>query len=299
MKKPQETRVTRLSEMKVIAADSAACLVCIYGPELGKSWALSAPISIGRGPQNDIVLDLDNVSRKHCVVTPENGRVLVEDQGSTNGSYLNNEEISKGELRNGDHLKVGGAIFKFLSGGNIESLYHEEIYQMTIMDGLTQIHNKRYFLETLEKEMARSARFERPLHLVMFDVDHFKRLNDTYGHIAGDYVLRTMAGLVRDMVRTEETFSRYGGEEFCLLVPESPGDKVAKYAEKIRKKIEKYAFTFEDERLPVTISVGVAPMPRDILGLGGGVGTAEKFIKAADEKLYEAKHAGRNQVVAS
>lgn len=290
MKKVQETRVTRVSELKNISASGDAFLVCIYGPDLGKRWSLGpGNFSVGRGPQNDIVLDLDNVSRRHCEFTSVAGSVSVRDLGSTNGTYRNDVEVAEHLLTNGDHIKVGGAIFKFLSGGNVESLYHEEIYRMTIMDGLTQIHNKRYFLEAIEREMARCARFERPLHLIMMDLDHFKGVNDEYGHIAGDYVLREFAKIVRDRVRTEEVFARYGGEEFALVIPEVSTPKVGAYAEKVRSLVEEHEFVFENRVIPVTISQGVAQMPK-------GRGDVQHFIQLADDKLYEAKRTGRNRV---
>ncbi len=157
------------------------------------------------------------------------------------------------------------------------------------MDGLTQIHNKRYFLEAVEREMARASRFERPLHLIMFDVDHFKHVNDEYGHIAGDFVLSELAGLVKKRVGREEIFSRYGGEEFALVIPEAGTDKVKVSAEKIRSMIEEHRFEFEDRRIPVTISLGIAPMPGD----GNDV---QAFIQRADDQLYKAKNGGRNQV---
>ncbi len=285
----QETRVTRVSELKALAVPGEACLVCIYGPELGKKWNLESDrLTIGRGPQNDIVLDLDNVSRRHVEFITKDGTVTVRDLGSTNGTYLNDKEVTQAVLRDGDQIKVGGAIFKFLSGGNVESAYHEEIYRMTIMDGLTRAYNKRFFLEQLEREMARCARFDRPLHLLMFDIDHFKRINDEFGHIAGDFVLRELAGMIQTMTRREETFARYGGEEFAIIIPEAPTGKVRRYAEKMRRDVAKREFCFEDRIIPVTISVGVAAMP--------GSDDPQAFIQAADMKLYEAKRSGRNRV---
>ncbi|MFN7135594.1 MAG: diguanylate cyclase, partial [Myxococcales bacterium] len=194
-----ETRITKVSPLLRNLADSGeCCLVQIYGPELGKKYPLLADeIIAGRDIGADILVDLDNVSRRHCKFATRDGRVYLTDLGSTNGTYLNDEEIrAEVALRSGDLVKVGGAIFKFLYGNNVEALYHEEIYRMTISDGLTQISNKRYFLEYLEREMARCHRYGRPLSLLMFDVDHFKRINDEYGHLAGDYVLRELAALV-------------------------------------------------------------------------------------------------------
>src|SRR5438132_2585994 len=174
-----------------------ACLVQIYGPMLGKKFVLEKDeTSIGRGDTCEIVLELDNVSRRHCSLLQKPDGVFLRDNGSTNGTYLNNVEV-RGEtpLRSGDLIKVGSAIFKFLSGGelgSIEAQYHEEIYQLTIIDGLTQVHNKRYLFELLEREMSRCSRHGRALSVVLIDIDRFKRINDEFGHLAGDHVLREM-----------------------------------------------------------------------------------------------------------
>jgi diguanylate cyclase (GGDEF)-like protein len=213
------------------------------------------------------------------------------DLGSTNGTYLNDGEVlEEMPLRTGDYVKVGGSIFKFLSGGNIESLYYEEIYQLTIVDGLTQIHNKRYFLEYLEREMGRSHRYNRALSLIMFDIDHFKKINDSNGHLAGDYVLRELCGVIKGRIRREECFARYGGEEFAAVMPEAGPDNARKFAEKIRRMVEDHVFVFEDKKIDVTISLGVADMTGDMT-------EPLQFIKIADANLYRAKKGGRNCVV--
>src|SRR6266851_4937106 len=220
----QETRVTKISKLNEKLPDSTdCCLVQIHGPELGKRYVLSdEELTIGRGEKNTIVVDLDNVSRRHAKISERQGKYFLEDLGSTNGTYLNDEEVvQEMSLRSGDFVKVGGSIFKFLSGGNIESLYHEEIYQLTIVDGLTQINNKRYFLEFLEREMGRCKRYGRALSLIMIDIDHFKKINDVNGHLAGDYVLRELAQSIRPRIRKEECFARYGGEEFAVVMPEA------------------------------------------------------------------------------
>jgi diguanylate cyclase (GGDEF)-like protein len=225
------------------------------------------------------------------VITTRQGKSFVQDLGSTNGTYLNDEEVlEETPLRSGDFVKVGGSIFKFLSGGNIESLYYEEIYQLTIVDGLTQVHNKRFFLEFLEREMGRSHRYNRALSLIMFDVDHFKKVNDVNGHLAGDHVLRELAQNIKQRVRKEECFARYGGEEFAVVMPESGPENTRRFAEKIRKMIQDHTFTFEGKDIPVTISLGVADMTRDMT-------EPLQFIKVADTNLYQAKKSGRNRVV--
>jgi predicted signal transduction protein with EAL and GGDEF domain len=199
-----DSKVTRVTTIPGLTSplNEEACLVQIYGPMLGKKFVLEKDeITIGRGESCEIVLDLENVSRRHCSLLQRTGGVFLRDNGSTNGTYLNNVEV-RGEtpLRSGDLLKVGGAIFKFLLGGelgSIEAQYHEEIYRLTIIDGLTEVYNKRYLLEFLDREMARCLRHRRALSLVLFDIDLFKKINDTYGHLAGDYVLRELAQVLK------------------------------------------------------------------------------------------------------
>ena len=288
----QETRVTKVTALDDKFVGGESCLVVIYGPDLGHRYEMGGDeITIGRDIENQVTLDLDNVSRRHARLAQRDGKVFVSDLGSTNGTFLNDQEV-KGELplRSGDLLKVGGAIFKFLYGGNVESLFHEEIYRITIGDGLTQCYNKRYFLEFLEREMARAQRYGRPLSLMMFDLDHFKTVNDTHGHLAGDHVLREMAAAVRAKVRKEECFARYGGEEFALVSPESGPERFRKFAEKIRQIVAAHDFEFDGKRIPVTVSVGVADM-------SAAITEPTQFIRAVDQNLYAAKRQGRNRVI--
>jgi two-component system, cell cycle response regulator len=289
----QETRVTKISKLQdKIQTTTEQCMVQIHGPELGRRYVLEgSELTIGRDVKNHIVVDLDNVSRRHARISARDGKTFVVDLGSTNGTYLNDQEVlEEMPLRTGDFVKVGGSIFKFLSGGNIESLYHEEIYQLTIVDGLTQVNNKRFFLEFLEREMGRCHRYNRALSLIMFDIDHFKKINDVNGHLAGDYVLRELAQTVKQRIRKEECFARYGGEEFAIVMPESGPEKVRRFAEKLRKLVEDHPFHFEEKEIEVTVSLGVADMTADIT-------EPLQFIKQADLNLYKAKRGGRNRIV--
>ncbi len=271
------------------------CVVIIYSKEsanLGKRFVLdpaSGALSIGRGSDNTLVLESDSVSRRHARFENRDGSWWVTDLGSTNGTYVNDEQVAEHHLQRGDHVKIGDTIFKYLAGSDVEAAYHEEIYRMTIVDGLTQAHNKRFLLEQMDKEMSRARRYSRPLVLIMLDLDHFKRINDTSGHLAGDYVLREVASLVRGRIRRDEIFARYGGEEFSVLLPETDLPGAVRLAEEIRQLIASHAFMFEGERMTVTVSMGVALMSE-------AAQDAEAFIEAADKKLYEAKHAGRNRV---
>ncbi len=287
-----KTVVTVISEVGSRPATSRdACLVVIYGLDLGKKYNVDQKnVAIGRSSKSDVQIDQESVSRNHCKLINTGQTVLLRDLGSTNGTYVNDELVDEYVLRDGDFIKVGRCIFKFLVGTNIESAYHEEIYRLTTIDGLTQIYNKRYFVETLEREIGRAQRYRRHLSLIMFDIDHFKQINDTHGHLAGDHILRQLAATVKTRIRREDILARYGGEEFAIVLPEIDSANAVVFAEKVRALIERTVFEFEDVRIPLTVSVGVACLTPDL-------GAPEELVKLADEKLYVAKEQGRNRVI--
>ena len=283
--------VTAISKISERPATSSACLVVIYGLDLGRKYNLVRPqIVIGRSSKADICIDQEAVSRNHCKILSTGGSVLLRDMGSTNGTYVNDELVDEYVLRDGDFIKIGRCIFKFLSGNNIENAYHEEIYRLTTIDGLTQIYNKRFFQETLEREIGRAQRYHRDLSLLMFDIDLFKRVNDTYGHLAGDHVLKHLATTVHHKIRKEDVLARYGGEEFAVILPEIGHHNALKFGEKLRRLAERTSFRFEETEISITISIGVATFGPDLPD-------SPQLVKLADERLYAAKGAGRNQVV--
>jgi two-component system, cell cycle response regulator len=212
------------------------------------------------------------------------------DLGSTNGTFVNDVCISKSGLKDGDYLRFGCCIFRFLSGDNVESQYYEEIHRLTIIDALTGAHNKRYLLEYLDRELMRSIRHRHPLSLIMLDIDWFKSINDQFGHLAGDFILREMAACIRAGIRQEEFFARYGGEEFALVLPEETQEGAVKAAERVRERVAHHSFQFEGRSLRVTISLGVA------CSRGDEPLAPMELIRRADENLYLAKYAGRNCV---
>ena len=273
-----------------------ACLVHIYpsGPNMGKRFPLQGQtLVLGRGESSEIRVQDNSVSRSHCKVEPTKEGVYIVDTKSLNGTFVN-DRLTRGAhlLNDGDYIRIGNAIFRFLTGGNIESEYHEEIYRLTIFDGLTQIHNHRYLAEFLDREVARSQRHRRPLAVLMLDLDRFKSVNDSHGHLCGDHVLREMSNRIRHTVRREDLFARYGGEEFALVLVESTHAQAVEVAERIRELAEDMPFSFESLPIPVTVSVGVASTT------GESPMTATEMLKLADGNLYKAKHAGRNRVVA-
>lgn len=271
------------------------CLVKIY-PGAGAGGLIELPMRqfvIGREEQCDLDLSDPDVSRRHAVINPTDDGFVINDLGSTNGTFVNDEAIQERLLVAGDFVRIGAHIMKFLSSDHIESQYHEAIYSLMVSDGLTGARNRRHFLEALEKELARSRRHKRPLSLAMIDLDHFKRINDSFGHLVGDNVLREFAHRVSNLVREDEVFARYGGEEFAVLLGEATVDAALLFAERVRKRIAERPFQIGDQNLTVTVSIGIGYTPG-----GEGIRTDE-LIQRADRQLYEAKRTGRNRVCCS
>jgi diguanylate cyclase (GGDEF)-like protein len=275
-----------------------ACLVNLHppGPDIGRRIPLAnTEYIVGRDTDAQFVVSRSSVSRQHArLFRDADGNWWVEDLNSTNGTFVNEIRVTRSEqLNDSDQVRFGDAIYKFLSGSNIESAYHEAIHNMAIQDGMTGIHNKRFFMEFLEREIAVASRHGHPLTLVMFDVDHFKKVNDTHGHLAGDAVLKDLAHRIRPRIRREDLFARYGGEEFACVLPSTALAGGIVFAEHLRTLIEERPCAFDGTQIPFTISLGVTTLHRET-----GVDPAG-LIKRADENLYAAKRAGRNRVVPS
>ncbi|HVV88074.1 MAG TPA: GGDEF domain-containing protein [Kofleriaceae bacterium] len=272
-----------------------ACLILLHppGPEIGRRTPLLRDAYlIGREVDVDLVISRSAVSRQHArLERDEHGGWWVADLGSTNGTFVNEQRVARQHLHDRDQVRFGDAIFKFLSGANVESAYHEEIYRMTILDGLTGVHNKRYLLEFLERELAGATRHGHPLSLVLFDLDHFKRVNDERGHLAGDHVLKEIAARIKSRVRREDLFARYGGEEFACVLASTGLDGAVTFAEHIRRLVAERPVIFDGQPVPTTISLGVACAFQELEI------DALMLIKRADDNLYAAKRGGRNQVV--
>ena len=276
------------------SANRNPCLVHIYptGPGMGSRHSLAnCPVVIGRNADCEICILDNSVSRRHVCIEFRGDEYYAVDLQSMNGTLVNNVPTTECKLEDGDYLRVGNCIYRFLSGGNVEADYHEEIYRLTIIDALTEIHNKRYLLEFLDRELVRAARHDRHLALVLFDIDRFKAINDEFGHLCGDLTLRELAGCVKKEIRQDELFARYGGEEFAIALPETSLDEARAAAERIRQLVEAHPFVYGDRTYQVTISLGVAATK------GAEVIRSEDLIHRADEKLYQAKREGRNRVV--
>ena len=291
------TRVANLgelqSELKAKTQRDRAYLIVLAGSNVGEMYRLDEGESfVGRGQQASIRLNDDGISRKHARIFQAGGEVLIEDMKSANGSVVNGVPVSMQLLKDGDKIRLGSTtILKFTYNDHLDESFQQQMYEAALRDGLTKAFNKKYFLDRLETEIAYARRHQAHLSLLMFDVDHFKRVNDNHGHLAGDYVLQRLAKVAAATVRTEDVFARYGGEEFGVICRGVTLASAGILAERLRATVEATVFDHEGTRLPITISVGVAGHPEVQIENGA------QLIAAADAALYEAKRGGRNRVL--
>lgn len=271
--------------------EDKTCLVMIYGEQLGKRYRIGAEeLIIGRSPDCGMQFYDSSISRRHCCLTTQDSKIILTDMESTNGTFVNNSSIKAHALKDGDKIAIGRSLFKFLSGDNVEHEYHKEIYRLMTTDNLTGAYNRKHFEKELNRHVHHLDRYERPFSLIMIDIDHFKQINDTYGHLAGDHVLSDLGTIMLAVKRTEDSLFRYGGEEFATILPETDLDGAMVIAERLRQKVEEAAFKFNEQPISITISLGVAEADRNI-------GRPENLIGKADACLYAAKEGGRNRVV--
>jgi diguanylate cyclase (GGDEF)-like protein len=291
-----KTAVHSIPDLLREAAKKTAYLILISSKTaaaVGKMVKLDqGEFVMGRAADTQLQVEDDGISRKHCKISASpNGTHQVVDLGSTNGTYLNGVKVNVHTLQDGDKIQIGAnTVVKYSIQDELEEQYQRSIYESATRDGLTRVFNKKYFLDTLRKEFAYCLRHRVPLSMVMFDLDDFKRVNDTYGHLAGDYVLQKMAVKVSETVRTEDLFARYGGEEFALMLRESAADKALRCAERCRRAVDGAEFVFNGTPIKVTISLGVATL------FDSDFAQPEDLIAAADKYLFRAKRGGRNRV---
>jgi diguanylate cyclase (GGDEF)-like protein len=272
-----------------------AYLIVLAGASVGEMYKIAKEKTvIGRGNQADIHVVDDGISRRHAEIVHDAHGIYVRDLGSTNGTFCNGERVSEQQLKDGDKIQVGSTtILKFTFHDSLDETFQRQMYESALRDGLTKVFNKKYFLDRLESEFAYAIRHKTPLSLVMLDIDHFKRINDTHGHLAGDYALATLANVVSQTIRQEDVFARYGGEEFAVICRGVDLVGAAAFAERIRRMVQAQPFDYQGTALKITVSVGVAAVT-DV-----GMREYQELIGAADEALYSAKRNGRNQVVSA
>ncbi len=288
-RKYQTTHRTQLSPGPCRPSQRAACIIVIYGEGLGKRINVgSREILIGRSEEADLQLPHPSVSRRHCMIWQDSLGCHVRDLESTNRTQLNSRDLIDGQqpLVDGDHITVGESILKFVGHSSVEAPYHEEVYLLATQDALTELYNRRHFDEMLDKELARAIRHERELSLCIIDIDLFKKINDSYGHIEGDGVLRRIAEVIRNHARVEDVAARIGGEEFTVVFPETGAVAAHAICERLRQAVGQIPFRFGEAQQNITISIGVAGIRAD--------DTRATIMARADQALYQAKNNGRN-----
>lgn len=288
--------ITDIRKALAAAEDEAkqkpACLLVVGGELNGSIYNLNGGETIvGRNPDCTIPLDFHGISRRHFTISVDENEVTLTDLQSANGTYLNNNKVEAPVvLKRGDMIKIGAVALKYLPKGDPERLTYDKLLEEAHTDGLTKCYNKAYFNNSLELEVKKSKVTGKPLTLIVFDLDHFKKLNDNFGHDAGDYVLKEMSHIIRtNGIRQGDILARYGGEEFCILLPNTNLKQGFEIAERLRGMIQKHEFIYDGKRLPVTASIGTADYRQ-------GVNTGTDLFKRADSAVYKSKEGGRNQV---
>jgi len=275
------------------ATDNECCLVQIYPPDVidGMRLLEEDEFTIGRSFQSDLPLVDNSVSRQHAMLISGVDGYRIRDLGSTNGTLVNETLIDEDcLLRSGDTVHIGSFLFRFLSADSVETQYYETIYKAMTRDALTGTMNKRYLMEAMGREISRACRAEMSMSVVMLDIDHFKLVNDSHGHLVGDEVLHTFGQRVGENCRTDDLLARFGGEEFCMLLAATDREAAMVMAERCRHAVADVPFETSAGPLPVTASFGFAVLdpkhPQD----------STEILAAADKQLYEAKNGGRNRV---
>jgi diguanylate cyclase (GGDEF)-like protein len=294
----ETTTATEMGEIEeklssVGATRTKPVLTVITGGSSGKQFKVTKGVAvIGRAPNAELRVEDDGISRTHARIRAETNRAWVEDMGSRNGTFVNGAKIATPfELRDGDKIQVGrSTVIRFGFQDDLDESFHENLMSSALRDGITKLFNKKYFTERLDSELKFAQRHETALSLLMIDLDHFKKINDTLGHLAGDTVLMTIAAILLKAVRNEDVVARFGGEEIAIILRAIELDGAAQMAERIRRLVESTPITIDGKTIKATVSIGVASFPSTPCK------TLEQLVEAADKALYRAKNAGRNRI---
>jgi diguanylate cyclase (GGDEF)-like protein len=271
-----------------------ARFTAMTGVRAGMVLALESDVTVlGRGPEVDLRFDEVGVSRRHVRVTrTRRSHYLIEDLSSKNGTHLNGLRITRPEiLEVGDRLQIGAIVLQFGFSDEAEEELARRLFEASTRDPLTRSYNRRYLIERFDAELSYAKRHGSALSVILLDLDMFKSVNDEHGHGSGDRVLRAVSDRVLELIRKEDTFGRYGGEEFAVLVRGLGRDGVARFAERIRRSIESMRVLIDPGEIGITISLGIASSSEC-----GPDPTQSDLFALADRRLYLAKERGRNQV---
>jgi two-component system cell cycle response regulator len=275
-------------------AEDHALLTVLTGVNAGEVFTLNGDeIHLGRGKDADVHLDGVGISRKHArIIRIAGGRRILEDLGASNGVLVNGRRIDRVELANGDRVQLGSVVvLRFALVDGHERALAYQLYEGSTRDALTRTYNRRYLNERVAEEISYSRRHDTRLSMVILDLDHFKRINDLHGHLAGDMVLQIVAAQLQRIIRKEDVLARYGGEEFVILLRGIEHKNVGILAERLRRAVETLSIPWESGPLRVAISLGVVSLHECIPNA-----SLEALVQLADERLYKAKSEGRNRV---
>ena len=281
------------------APPKKACFVVMGGMDVGRVIALNEPvITIGRNAKCTVVLQDDGVSRFHVKVRREaEDSIIIRDLDSTNGTFIGGERIAEAMLYDGTKVLIGRrTILKFTFLDELEYYFQQQMYETSTRDGLTGVYNRRYFSQKIITDLSFARRHQIPCTLFILDIDHFKKVNDAYGHRTGDQVLITVTEAVGKLIRKEDILARYGGEEFVVIAQGTDLVNGKALGKRIQRCIAEQRIPALDNPnigIKVTVSIGVATVPSDVSV------EADVLISTADTNLFRAKRLGRNQVVTS
>ena len=291
---PDETIIGNRQLIEELARGTrkyAAYVVVMAGPNVGEMYKLQGDDVVGRAPDVRVSVADKEVSGEHARFEKRGDRFFVQDLGSTNGTYLNGASVTDAPLFDGDRIQLGPAtVLKFGFHDDVDGEFQRLMYQAAVRDELTGAFNRKHLLERLDSEIGFSNRHDASVVLVLLDIDSFKATNDTWGHLAGDYVLTTLVRQVQKIIRREDVLGRYGGDEFAILSRGIDLEEGRLFAERIRQEVERLEFRWEDQVIPVTVSLGVAESTSTESDGPKGL------LAVADAALYAAKRGGRNRV---
>ena len=279
-------------------SEKKAYLLVLAGPQFGEIHPLLAgrDLVLGRLDGVDVRIRDDGVSRRHATIRVEGEGALLVDLESANGTYVEGKRVPEARVTDGARIQIGAhTTLKFIWADEVEAVYQLRLAEGAFQDALTGLYNRRHLDERLTGELAAAQRHGRPLSLLLVDIDHFKQVNDEYGHLAGDEALKMVAFVLRGAVRKEDVLARFGGEEFCVIARETRLDGARSLAERIRKAVERSHFAWEGRQLGVTVSVGVIVTIGPATFVPGH--TEREVLAVADRALYAAKQQGRNRAV--
>lgn len=252
------------------------------------------PFTMGRHASNKLSIDDDSISRAHARFVLEDGKYYVEDLGSRNGTFIQGKRITRAEIRDDDWVQLGARVaFRFALTDSRQEGLLRKLYESSTRDALTGAYNRRHFDDRLRAEIAFAVRHSTDCALILLDIDHFKKVNDTHGHQAGDEVLRHLSAIAHKALRTEDVFARFGGEEFAVILRGASTRGAGRLAERLREALVQQPCTFEEQEIRATLSAGCAALSCC------AAPSADEVVAVADRRLYAAKQAGRNRVVAS